>query len=78
MNLTMLLAKYSITRNITVEKIENMKAALSAANDALITERKKYDKTSLGVVAIPTTLVGGYVYCPDARKWVLYVGEASK
>ena len=29
-------------------------------------------KTSLGVVAVPTTPVGGYVYCPDAKKWVLY------
>jgi len=34
-------------------------------------------KTSLGVVAIPTTPVGGCVYCPDAKKWVLYAEAYS-
>ena len=34
-------------------------------------------ETSLGVVAIPTTPVGGYVYCPDAKKWVLYAEPHS-
>ena len=34
-------------------------------------------KTSRGVVAIPTTPVGGYVYCPDAKKWVLYAEPCS-
>ena len=34
-------------------------------------------KTSLGVVAIPTTPVGGYVYCPDARKWVIFAEAKS-
>merc|ERR1712179_94589 len=34
-------------------------------------------ETSLGVVAIPTTPVGGYVYCPDAKKWVLYAEPYS-
>ena len=34
-------------------------------------------KTSLGVVAIPTTPVGGYVYCPDAKKWVLFAEPHS-
>ena len=29
-------------------------------------------KTSLGVVSVPTTPVGGYVYCPDARRWVIH------
>ena len=29
-------------------------------------------KTNLGVVAVPTIPVGGYVYCPDARKWVIF------
>ena len=33
--------------------------------------------TSRGVVAIPTTPVGGYVYCPDAKKWVLYAEPCS-
>jgi len=33
--------------------------------------------TSLGVVAVPTTPVGGYVYCPDAKKWVLYAEPHS-
>ena len=34
-------------------------------------------KTSLGVVAVPTTPVGGYVYCPDSKKWVLYAEPQS-
>ena len=34
-------------------------------------------KTNLGVVAVPTTPVGGYVYCPDAKKWVLYAEPRS-
>jgi len=34
-------------------------------------------KTNLGVVAIPTTPVGGYVYCQDAKKWVLYAEPYS-
>ena len=29
-------------------------------------------KTSLGIVAVPSTPVGGYVYCPDDRKWVVH------
>jgi len=29
-------------------------------------------KTNLGVVAVPTIPVGGYVYCPDAKKWVIF------
>jgi len=29
-------------------------------------------KTSLGVVAVPTMPVGGYVYCPVSRKWVIH------
>jgi len=33
--------------------------------------------TSRGVVAVPTTPVGGYVYCPDAKKWVLYAEPQS-
>ena len=33
--------------------------------------------TSQGVVAIPTTPVGGFVYCPDAKKWVLYAEPRS-
>ena len=34
-------------------------------------------KTNLGVVAVPTTPVGGYVYFPDAKKWVLYAEPCS-
>ena len=34
-------------------------------------------KTNLGVVAVPTTSVGGYVYCPDAKKWVLFAEPRS-
>ena len=34
-------------------------------------------KTSLGVVAVPTKPVGGYVYCPDVKKWVLYAEPQS-
>ena len=34
-------------------------------------------KTSLGVVAVPTTPVGGYVYCPDAKKWVIFAEPRS-
>jgi len=33
--------------------------------------------TSRGVVAVPTTPVGGYVYCPDVKKWVLYAEPQS-
>ena len=29
-------------------------------------------KTSLGIVAVPSTPVGGYVYCPDDRKWMVH------
>lgn len=28
--------------------------------------------TNLGVVPVPSTPVGGYVFCPDAKKWVLF------
>ena len=31
----------------------------------------------IGVVAIPSTPVGGYVYCPDSRKWVLFAEHPS-
>ena len=34
-------------------------------------------KTSLGVVAVPTTPVGGYVYCPDAKTWVIFAEPYS-
>ena len=34
-------------------------------------------KTNLGTVAIPSTPVGGYVYCPDARKWVIFAEARS-
>ena len=34
-------------------------------------------KTSLGIVAVPATPVGGYVYCPDAKKWVLFAEPRS-
>merc|ERR1719431_2164052 len=34
-------------------------------------------RTSLGVVAIPTTPVGGYVYSPEVKKWVLYAEPQS-
>ena len=34
-------------------------------------------KTSLGVVTIPTMPIGGYVYCPDAKRWVLYAEPQS-
>ena len=33
--------------------------------------------TSRGVVALPTTPVGGYVYCPEAEKWVLFAEPHS-
>ena len=29
------------------------------------------------MVVVPTTPVGGYVYCPDAKKWVLYAEPYS-
>ena len=29
-------------------------------------------KTNLGVVRVPSTPVGGYVYCPDVKKWVIH------
>ena len=28
--------------------------------------------TNLGVVAVPEAPVGGYVYCPDARRWMIH------
>ena len=34
-------------------------------------------KTNLGVVAVPTIPVGGYVYCPDAKKWVIFAEPHS-
>ena len=34
-------------------------------------------KTSLGIVAVPSTPVGGYVYCPDDRKWVVHAEPRS-
>ena len=34
-------------------------------------------KTNLGVVGVPTTPVGGYVYCPDTSKWVLHAEPPS-
>ena len=34
-------------------------------------------ETSLGIVAVPSTPVGGYVYCPDARKWVIHAENRS-
>ena len=34
-------------------------------------------KTNFGVVPIPSTPVGGYVYCPDARKWVIFAEARS-
>ena len=34
-------------------------------------------RTSLGVVAVPTAPVGGYVYCPDAKRWVLFAEPHS-
>ena len=27
---------------------------------------------TLGIVAVPSTPVGGYVYCPDSKKWVIH------
>ena len=30
-------------------------------------------QTNLGVVAVPTIPMGGYVYCPVAKKWFLFV-----
>ena len=34
-------------------------------------------KTNRGVVAVPTTPVGGYVYCPDANRWVIFAEPCS-
>ena len=34
-------------------------------------------KTNLGVVAVPTTPVGGYVYCPEFKKWVIHAVNRS-
>ena len=34
-------------------------------------------KTSLGIVAVPSTPVGGYVYCPDDMKWVIHADPRS-
>ena len=28
--------------------------------------------TTLGVVAVPKAPVGGYVYCPDAKRWLIH------
>ena len=28
--------------------------------------------TNLGVVAVPEAPVGGYVYCPDAKRWMIH------
>ena len=28
--------------------------------------------TNLGVVAVPKAPIGGYVYCPDARRWLIH------
>ena len=28
--------------------------------------------TNLGVVAVPEAPIGGYVYCPDARRWLIH------
>ena len=34
-------------------------------------------KTNLGVVAVPTTPVGGYVFCPEVKKWVIHAEPCS-
>ena len=34
-------------------------------------------KTNLGVVAVPTTPVAGYVYCPETKRWVLFAEPPS-
>ena len=34
-------------------------------------------KTNLGVVAVPTIPVGGYVYCPVAKRWVIFAVSQS-
>ena len=34
-------------------------------------------RTNLGVVPVPSTPVGGYVYCPDSAKWVLFAEPFS-
>ena len=34
-------------------------------------------KTNLGVVAVPTTPVGGYVYSPEVKKWVIHAENRS-
>ena len=34
-------------------------------------------ETNQGVVAVPTTPVAGYVFCPTARKWVLFAEPPS-
>ena len=34
-------------------------------------------KTNLGVVAIPSIPVGGYVYCPEVKKWVIFAEARS-
>ena len=28
--------------------------------------------TNLGVVAVPKAPVGGYIYCPDAKRWMIH------
>ena len=34
-------------------------------------------KTSLGIVAVPSEPVGGYVYSPTERKWVIHAKPPS-
>ena len=34
-------------------------------------------KTSLGIVAVPSTPVGGYVYCQEVKKWVIHAAPRS-
>ena len=33
--------------------------------------------TNLGVVAVPEAPVGGYVYCPDAKRWMIHAAIPS-
>ena len=33
--------------------------------------------TSLGIVAVPTAPVGGYVYCSDSKKWVIHATSSA-
>ena len=34
-------------------------------------------KTSLGIVAVSSNPVGGYVYCPEVKKWVIHAEPHS-